>query len=177
MAILNPEHLIEQATRLIARPPAGPPRQVDLRRAISSAYYAVFHATLTAVADEFVGKAYQSSERYALVYRSVSHRQFKNACEQVQKPVLPPRLRDVAPAHGFGPDLHRFASAGATLQEARHAADYDPRPRFRTSNALAQIDLAKAALRHWRDAPAAQKTIFVTLLGFGFRQQGEPNRR
>jgi hypothetical protein len=42
MAILNPEHLLQQAERLIQPPPAGPPRQVDLRRAISGAYYDAF---------------------------------------------------------------------------------------------------------------------------------------
>jgi hypothetical protein len=55
VAILNPEHLLEQAERLIEPPPAGPPRQVDIRRAISSAYYAVFHATLAAAARRFGG--------------------------------------------------------------------------------------------------------------------------
>jgi hypothetical protein len=52
MAILNPKHLLDQAARLIIPPPAGPPRQVDVRRAISSAYYGAFHATLIAAASE-----------------------------------------------------------------------------------------------------------------------------
>src|SRR5215216_7618181 len=45
VAILNPEHLFDQAEKLILSPPAGRPRQVDIRRAISAAYYGVFHAT------------------------------------------------------------------------------------------------------------------------------------
>jgi hypothetical protein len=39
LAILNPEHLFEQAEKLVIPPPAGPPRQVDIRRAVSAAYY------------------------------------------------------------------------------------------------------------------------------------------
>jgi uncharacterized protein (UPF0332 family) len=54
VAILNPDQLFEQAEKLIAIP-AGRPRQVDIRRAISSAYYAIFHAIITAAADQFVG--------------------------------------------------------------------------------------------------------------------------
>jgi hypothetical protein len=50
MATLNPDHLLAQAERLIRAPPAGPPLQVDVRRAISAAYYSVFHAVLTAAA-------------------------------------------------------------------------------------------------------------------------------
>jgi hypothetical protein len=38
VAALNPDHLFEQADKLIATPAVGAPRQVDLRRGISSAY-------------------------------------------------------------------------------------------------------------------------------------------
>src|SRR3954454_4175598 len=39
LAILNPEHLFQQAEQLILPPAAGPPRQVNIRRAISAAYF------------------------------------------------------------------------------------------------------------------------------------------
>lgn len=39
MVILNPEHLLEQAERLIEPPAAGPPRQVDVRRAVAIAMW------------------------------------------------------------------------------------------------------------------------------------------
>ena len=45
MPIPNPEHLLDQAERLAATG-TGAPRQTNLRRAISAAYYAVFHRTL-----------------------------------------------------------------------------------------------------------------------------------
>jgi hypothetical protein len=57
VSILSPEDLIAQAAKLIRPPPKGPPLQVDLRRAISAAYYGVFHATLIAVADTLIGRA------------------------------------------------------------------------------------------------------------------------
>src|ERR1700676_3334710 len=53
-AVLDPNHLFEQANKLITIQ-VGPPRQVDIRRAISAAYYATFHATITAAADQFIG--------------------------------------------------------------------------------------------------------------------------
>lgn len=85
MAILNPDHLFEQAEKLIGPPPAGRPRQVDVRRAISSAYYGLFHFILTEVADEFVGVTQRASDRYALVYRSISHAIFKQLCSETKK--------------------------------------------------------------------------------------------
>src|SRR5271155_41415 len=88
VAILNPDHLFEQAEKLIAPPPAGPPRQVDVRRAISAAYYGLFHAIIAAPADQFVGKAKRSSSLYGLVYRSVDHRRLRVLCEEVKRPKL-----------------------------------------------------------------------------------------
>jgi hypothetical protein len=49
MPPLDPEELLEQARRLAAEP-----TQADLRRAISAAYYGLFHFFLTAAADMIV---------------------------------------------------------------------------------------------------------------------------
>jgi hypothetical protein len=43
--VIDPDHLLKQAQRLARPPRPGAPRQADLRRAVSSAYYAIFHAT------------------------------------------------------------------------------------------------------------------------------------
>jgi len=50
----------------MAAPRGGAPRQADLRRAISSAYYAVFHAIMAEAADDFVGSTHRHTPRYAL---------------------------------------------------------------------------------------------------------------
>src|SRR6516225_6669624 len=82
VAILNPDHLFEQAEELIS-PRAGRPRQVDVRRAISAAYYAIFHAIITAATDQFVGVTNRDESRYGLVYRSVDHRWLRELCTEV----------------------------------------------------------------------------------------------
>ena len=89
MTVLNPEHLLAQARVLTAAPSAGPPRQVDVRRAISAAYYAVFHAILTAAADEFVGVGQRVKPNYALVYRSIDHRHLSAVCSIARAKVPP----------------------------------------------------------------------------------------
>src|SRR5215471_18975683 len=91
VAILNPDHLFDQADKLIAPPPHGPSRQVDLRRAISSAYYGAFHAVLAAVANRFIGSTKQSTSLYSLVYRSIDHQALRNLCLEVTKPNLSPK--------------------------------------------------------------------------------------
>jgi hypothetical protein len=84
--IPNAEHLLDQAERLIAPVGPGAPRQVDLRRAISSAYYAVFHAVLAAAADEFVGWAQRAETAYGLVYRRIDHGALRELCAELNKP-------------------------------------------------------------------------------------------
>lgn len=169
MAILNPEHLFEQADKLIGAPPAGPPRQVDVRRAISAAYYGVFHATLTAAADQFVGVTRRSTSQYALVYRSIDHKWLRNLCEEVKKPTLPSRFVPFAPPGGFGAHISAFAAATLELQEKRHSADYDPLIRVKTSDAQLAIQTARAALQRLNDAGSIEREAFLSLLLFSPR--------
>jgi hypothetical protein len=87
VAILSPDHLFEQADKLVG-PSAGRPRQVDIRRAISASYYAIFHAIITAAVDQFIGVTNRDQSRYGLVYRSVNHAWLRDLCKEVQKPTL-----------------------------------------------------------------------------------------
>lgn len=166
MPILNPEHLLEQAERLTQPPPAGPPRQVDLRRAISSAYYALFHKILIAAADEFVGFVHRGTREYALVFRSMDHGKLKDVCQEVVKSTPSPKYRAHIPAGGFSADLTDFADAFPTLQEQRHSADYDPLPRYRTSDARAVIATARVAIQKFTAVAPDERKAFLFLILF-----------
>ncbi len=163
MSILNPEDLLAQAARLIEPPTAGPPRQVDVRRAISAAYYAVFHAILIAAADEIVGRVHRGTPSYVLVYRSLDHKGFRTICAIAQRRDLPPRYRPFVPGSGFGEDVRAFAGATIALQERRHTADYDPTDQFRTAHAKLAIEIARTALRHWEAAPKPERHALLML--------------
>ena len=164
MAVLNPDHLFDQADKLVIAPSVGAPRQVDLRRAISSAYYGLFHFTMATLADEFVGLTQRPSGRYALVYRSVDHRALRILCAEVQKQTPPRNYSPYIPANGFGQNIQAFATAAIELQEKRHRADYDPVPRFRTSDAKLAIGTALSAVRRFTRASPERRKAFLTLL-------------
>ncbi|MBX9843678.1 MAG: hypothetical protein K2Z80_17905 [Xanthobacteraceae bacterium] len=166
MAVLNPEHLLEQADRLIQPAVGGAPRQADLRRAISSAYYAIFHAVVTEAADDFAGKTQRHTPRYALLYRSIDHRTLRNLSEDVAKSNLPTRYGKYEPAGGFGPDMKALATAVVDLQERRHAADYDPLFRVQMSDAILAVATARTALTRFRSANRARRKAFLSLLVF-----------
>jgi uncharacterized protein (UPF0332 family) len=164
MAILNPEHLLEQAEKLVAPPAAGPPRQVDLRRAISSAYYGLFHFALTEVADEFVGATQRTSSRYTLVYRSIDHRALKELCNEVRKQTPPSKYAAYLPAGGFDQNVQIFAAAAVDLQEKRHNADYNPQQRYTTFDAKLAIETARNAVLSFQRANLELRKAFLTLL-------------
>jgi hypothetical protein len=166
VTILNSEHLFEQADKLISPPPAGPPRQVDIMRAISAAYYGVFHATITAAADQFVGVTKRSTSQYALVYRSVDHGWLRTLCEEVKKSTLTAKYAPHAPSNGFGPNIVAFSAAVLELQEKRHAADYDPMIRVKSSDAILAVRTARAALSRFKKASSTRRKAFLSLLLF-----------
>jgi len=164
VAILNPEHLFEQADKLVVSPPAGPPRQVDLRRAISGAYYGLFHSCLTAVADEFVGVTQRTTSRYALVYRSIDHKALRDLCDEVRKQTLKAKYGPYVPSGGFEANVQAYSTAVIELQQKRHMADYDPQPRFRASDARLAISTARTAVHRFEMANADHRKAFLTLL-------------
>lgn len=100
---------------------------MNLRRAVSAAYYAVFHALLTAAADELIGKTKRASPEYRLAYRSLDHRRLRDLCADLTKEKPPAKIAAYAPPDGFGTDLQALAIAVVELQEKRHLADADSR--------------------------------------------------
>lgn len=166
MTTPRPDHFFEQADRLVVRPTVGAPRQVDLRRAISSAYYGLFHFVMRSVADEFVGGGQRNSLRYALVYRSVDHRALRDLCGEAVKSTLSAKYKAFVPAGGFDADIQAFARAAIGLQDKRHGADYDPRASFRMSDAKLVILEARNAIARFQRANDELRASFLTLLAF-----------
>lgn len=166
MTVPNPEHLFEQAEQLLGLSASRRPRQVDLRRAISNAYYAVFHATLTAGADYAVGRGRRSSAQYGLAYRSVDHRIFRELCKEVQKTTLTAKYLKHAPRNGFGSNIASFAQAVVELAIRRESADYDPLANFKRSDSRLAITLGRRALSRFQRASKARREAFLSLLLF-----------
>lgn len=169
MAAPNPDHLLDHADRLAATGGAGAPRQTDLRRAISAAYYALFHAVASAVADDLAGRTHRHTARYALVYRTINHGSLRRLCEQVRAGTVPPKHTAYVPKGGFGADLIAFSSALIDLQEKRHLADYDPLFRARASDAVLAVATARSALTRFNRAGRVTRKAFTSLVVFSPR--------
>lgn len=162
--MIEPDQLLDVATLLAAPPQRGAPRQARLRRAISSAYYALFHCFVMAGADLLAGANSRSSQRYLVIYRSFEHKRIADICRQVA-------AGRVATDTGnpFHATLRECAASFVELQEGRHDADYDPSKKFALSDAQVAISKAIVAIQRLNASPAAERFLFLTLLHFKLR--------
>lgn len=120
--------------RRLARAGPGKPRQSDLKRAISSAYYALFHALAKECADRLVGTGRARPDKaWRHAYRALNHGDVKNACRQLR-------------TFGFPPELIQVGDIFQGLMLQRHNADYDPTHRVTRADALAVISLAEEGM-------------------------------
>lgn len=133
------QHQLENA-RLLATHDKRRPRQASLRRAVSTAYYAVFQAICTTCADALV-KRRSPWEVYTPVFRALDHYRTAQA------------LLQSVPA--ISPELNRLGLAFKELMAAREWADYNPEPRpnyqegsppFTREETLTLIETADEAL-------------------------------
>ena len=110
--MIDPQELIDTCRKLAAATP--PPSEADLRRAISTAYYAVFHTLAASNAELIAGQPRSSMSAYAWerVYRRLDHGRARNNLRAV--------LNLLSPPGAF------FVSTFIELQDLRQEADYDP---------------------------------------------------
>lgn len=112
--------LLEQASHLADRETARP-KQASLRRAISAAYYALFHL-LSSEAASIAAPASPINLR-AQVQRALIHEEMKNACAGIRSGN--PNLIFLQLAGRPSENLTRVATAFVELQDARYEADYN----------------------------------------------------
>ena len=155
-------HLIEQARDLAAHDALGAPRQANLRRAVSTAYYALFHFLGEEGTKLIIGTAHDRTKLRQFAGRSLIHGKMKNVCEEFIKgtpksDLLKPfwsRLRVTASA-----DIKTIAEAFINLQELRHSADYDLAHAFTRQDAETAADQAKDAMDAWNRVRTANEEL------------------
>lgn len=137
--------LIAQARHLCQKEPRRP-KQASLRRAISTAYYGLFHGLIAAASASFLPHRHRAL-RPALA-RVFEHRKMLEACQRLLRlRTHPVAMAPLVGSAALPPDLGTVAEAFVALQQARHEADYDLARRFTRSEAEDLVDLADAAVQ------------------------------
>ena len=143
---MNPRDLIATA-RSLAEGDLRRPSQANLRRAVSTAYYAVFHCLAGTAADLLIGRS--RSEAWHQVYRALEHGSAKSACRNRQA------------MQRFPLEVQGFADTFVALQKARQRADYALDVRFDKPDVLAAIDSAETAIARLGQADDQHRRAFV----------------
>jgi uncharacterized protein (UPF0332 family) len=123
--------LLEAADKLLQERPRS---SAFKRRAVSTAYYAVFHALAKLCADTMLQSTVRTTDEYARVYRALEHGPLKSAFG-----------KEPLKSHGT---LRRIGDLVVALQSERHRADYLPPIRnvFSQRDARNLIDQARQAV-------------------------------
>lgn len=155
------------ARSLLARQPdagSARPAEIDLRRAVSSAYYGLFHALSLAGSSVFAGGGEKLQFQAT---RAFSHTAVHKVCgAYVRSPVKPftvgyEHLNKQQPS----PELIVVARTFELLQEGRYAADYDLLVTFQFERAELPVELAEEALTALEKVRTRPETvIFLTAL-------------
>jgi hypothetical protein len=139
--------LLEQAAHLATRE-TKKPKQASLRRAVSAAYYALFHLLIADGASR-LSPTIPNGLR-PLIQRAFNHGDMRTVCKgfadghqktiqnkQVSSP--PPATRSLITLP-LDPQLFTVVQAFVDLQEARHDADYNLDKQWNRLDVLNRVD-------------------------------------
>ncbi len=136
------------------------PSQAALRRAVSTVYYALFHALAKSGADLLVGKTkrHRSKHAWQQVYRGLEHNSVRSAR----------RNKDILKK--FHPSIQDFGDLFVNMCRARNNADYDPYATFTKSSVEAYIVRAEEAIKSFDKMPIKDRRAFCAYVLFKVRK-------
>lgn len=143
---MNPPELITLARALVNGVITGGAAQVsqtELRRAVSCAYYAMFHTLAVSNANTLIGASPADQQRWAWqqAYRAADHRPARN------------KLSTAGLGSRFPMPVRKFGEVFAIAQKERHSADYDPHSEFHATDVADLIDRVEDAINDFNQIP------------------------
>ncbi|MCG3200028.1 MAG: hypothetical protein GHCLOJNM_04557 [bacterium] len=151
---------------------AGDPNEARRRRAVSTAYYALFHLLI----DETSSEIARDEKVRSRVKRGFDHSTMKEASSSFEGGTLPEHIKGLPGGDRVPEDLRRIASLFRELQEGRHRADYDLAETFTPTDAKDLVDKAEEAFLKWRDVRKTDSArLYLYTLIFG--RLWNPDRR
>ena len=147
---INPQHLLDLAKRLVG--PAPGAAEADLRRGISTAYYALFHLLIKEAMTNFVSDPVFRTK----VSRAFQHGPMRSVCDKYnpEKPDKKTGQYVTQEGQGFPPqviasDVRAIAATFIAVYDAREKADYDDAATVQHTEALAAVQQVELAFQSW----------------------------
>ena len=128
---------------------AGAPAQAAMRRAVSTAYYAVFHWLVYEATARMFGAGDERAALRACLARGFAHRTMRNVTAAFAGGNAPAKLAPALAGRKPQPELIQVARAFYELQQARETADYDMVYAFEHDDAIEYVEMAERAFGDW----------------------------
>ena len=134
-----PEDLLKQAFLLLNKESKNP-KQASLRRAVSTAYYALFHLLVQEASANWSRKDMRD-----YLARAFEHGTMLKACRSTENESYAASVSPQVVAK-----LRSVARAFRELQEQRHLADYSNATRWDRIKAAAKVNQCQSAFIDWK---------------------------
>jgi hypothetical protein len=126
-------------------PPPPPIAEADLRRGVSTAYYALFHLLI----HEAMARIVADPTLRSRVGRSLDHGKMKQVCQEYSGATVVAGVLTVRAGVPIAPQLQNIGTAFVDLQQARHDADYDIATPLGHADADFKVATAENAFLNW----------------------------
>lgn len=151
---MSSHNLIQAARDLVESANPDDPHESHFRRAISTAYYALFHCLAESSANLLAGEdpANRSNRAWRQTYRALNHGAVQNRRNRREfKTEFPQAIQD-------------FAKVFVEIRDKRNSADYDPTEPFSKSDAEQAIDDAEDAINDFMSIESGERRNFALYL-------------
>ena len=147
--MIDPQEIMGTCHKLVPQASTPSPSETDMRRAVSTAYYALFHTLAASNAELVAGSPQSSVSAYAWerVYRRLDHGRAQN------------NLRAILGQ--LSPSAENFARTFIDLQDRRQEADYDPNALVTRSGTLNIIARADTAIRDFAQLTQEERRLIT----------------
>ena len=161
---MNPRDLIRIARQLasgVTGGRRGRPRQAELRRAVSAAYYALFHHLALCCADRLAGstRANRNESAWRQTYRALEHGHARNQCD------------NQSAMRAFPAEIRVFARRFVYMQGQRQQADYSPTATYSRRWVMQIVDETEEALTSLESSSSTDRRAFAIHVLFRRRSE------
>ena len=149
---MHADDLVSSAQYLFDRP-AAERTQADIRRAMSTLYYALFDELATLCANCIAGNdpAARGERAWIQSYRALEHNYSKKQCSEIVGKNFPQEIED-------------FANCYSTMQIKRHRCDYTPHISSSDTDFEQMIPIVKRCLTDLRGVEEKHQRAFVAFV-------------
>lgn len=156
------QDLLKLARRLVSLE-KNKPKQSSLRRAVSTAYYSVFHLLVQEATRQVTPGG--SLDFRNQVARAFDHTTMRQVCAAFSGAAQLPKAIGGSISAPIEEELRSLAGLFVDLQARRHSADYDIGVKFTRLEVLALIRKTRRTVQKWRTAPKSEnRRVFLTAL-------------